>query len=85
MPSPTNTKRPSFISKKRAPRNRTLTLSGEDYARLRPQLTRIDANTRLGVLRNRVLHQELDTALPHLPEQSIDLLFLDPPYNLTKT
>ncbi len=85
MSSPTSSNRPKFVAKKRAPRNRTLTLTMADYHRLRPQLTRIEASTRLGVLRNRILHQDLDSALPHLPEQSVDLLFLDPPYNLTKT
>jgi site-specific DNA-methyltransferase (adenine-specific) len=33
---------------------------------------------------NRVLHQDVFSALPHLPNSFVDLLILDPPYNLAK-
>jgi site-specific DNA-methyltransferase (adenine-specific) len=32
-----------------------------------------------------VFCQNIFTALPHLPAQSVDLMFADPPYNLTKS
>jgi len=35
-------------------------------------------------LLNQVFHQELSDALPHLPPSFVDLLILDPPYNLAK-
>ena len=83
MPKPPKAQLPQ--PKKRAPRNRTLTLSADDYKRLRPSLSYLSAATDPGELRNRVIHQDLMEAIQHMPEQSIDLLFLDPPYNLTKT
>lgn len=36
-------------------------------------------------LLNRTLHQNLFDALPHLPAAFVDLLFVDPPYNLNKS
>ena len=35
-------------------------------------------------LLNQVFHQDLFTVLPHLPLSFVDLLILDPPYNLAK-
>jgi site-specific DNA-methyltransferase (adenine-specific) len=31
-----------------------------------------------------LIHQDIDSALPYLPDRFVDLLILDPPYNLTK-
>lgn len=36
-------------------------------------------------IENRIFQQDLFEALPLLPKQWVDLLFLDPPYNLTKS
>lgn len=33
---------------------------------------------------NSLIHQDIESALPHLPNAFVDLLILDPPYNLTK-
>ncbi|MDH5656260.1 MAG: DNA methyltransferase [Spirochaetia bacterium] len=35
-------------------------------------------------IQNKIIHGDTFQALPHLPEKFADLLFLDPPYNLTK-
>ena len=58
--------------------NRTLKLTEEDRERLRKKLTSPDnpQGTFCGNYKD---------ILPHIPKQSIDLLFLDPPYNMDKS
>ena len=68
----------------RAPRNRTLTLTEPERLEFRPKLTKLPGPTRLAQIRNRTINQNLTEVLSRLPEQFADLLFLDPPYNLTK-
>lgn len=36
-------------------------------------------------IENKIIHQDIFSALPFLPENFVDLLFIDPPYNLNKT
>lgn len=69
----------------RAPRNRTLTLSPEDIARVRPRLLSIDAVRRGKNIVGRTLHGDSFALLPLLPQATVDLLVADPPYNLTKS
>ncbi len=69
----------------RASRNRTLTLSPEDIARLRPRLLAIDSVRRGESVVGRTIHGDSFALLPLLPPATIDLLIADPPYNLTKS
>ena len=69
----------------RAPANRTLTLSDEELARYKGALSSICADVNADEVRDRVFCQDVFTALPHLPDRFVDLLFADPPYNLTKS
>lgn len=71
--------------KTRAPRNRTLTLTDSDRARLREQLLKrdkINSQSRDSV---GVANGDCADWASYLPKASVDLLFLDPPYNLTKS
>lgn len=68
--------------KKRAPMNRTLTLSTADRERLRLKLVKNITKTSPKVDIT-VQGDCLDIA-PKLPQRSINLLILDPPYNLNK-
>ena len=70
--------------KKRAPLNRTLLLSDEDVIRLSRKLITLNKKTTLEKIINKTIHQDLFEALDFLPENSIDLFFVDPPYNLSK-
>lgn len=72
-------------SRQRAPRNRTLTLSGEDSRRLRQRLCAIDRPVSLSDCVGRTIHGDALQVLPVLPRASVDLLIVDPPYNLTKS
>lgn len=49
-----------------------------------PRLLTLSAVARTDELINRTIHQDLLDALPLLPEKFVDLLFIDPPYNLDK-
>lgn len=71
--------------KRRAPRNRTITLDdAEDFA-LAERLLRLDAPISADAIVGRTVCQNLFDALPHLPSDFIDLLIVDPPYNLDKS
>jgi site-specific DNA-methyltransferase (adenine-specific) len=68
-----------------ASRNRTLRLSPDERKSLRPALGQVLGPSPIADLRNRIFCQSLESALPHFPLACVDLLFLDPPYNLDKT
>lgn len=70
---------------KRAPRNRTLMLSSDDLAIYRARLLRLEAAATVDEVKDRIICQEICSALAYLPNTSIDLLFADPPYNLPKS
>ena len=73
------------MSKKRAPRNRTITLSREERKRYARDLINISEPVKLSEITNRIANQDVFQAIEFLPENFADLLILDPPYNLTKT
>ncbi len=68
----------------RAPRNRTLTLSGKEREYYRHNLIKIDGQVTLEQILNQVVYQDILEVVDFLPAQFVDLLFIDPPYNLTK-
>ena len=69
----------------RAPANRTLTLSDDELSHYKKTLTSITSDVTTDEICDRIFCQDVFTALPHLPNGFVDLLFADPPYNLTKT
>jgi len=68
----------------RAPRNRTLILTSEETAYYSRKLTTLDRPVSVKEILNRTLCQDMLSAASYLPEQFVDLLFVDPPYNLDK-
>ncbi|KGF73158.1 DNA methylase [Neosynechococcus sphagnicola sy1] len=68
----------------KAPRNRTLSISATEINHYQPQLLPLTGAVAAEDLVNRLVHQSLFTLLGWLPEAFVDLLFLDPPYNLSK-
>jgi site-specific DNA-methyltransferase (adenine-specific) len=70
--------------KMRAPRNRTLTLSEAERAALSHRLLRPPLPARAYELADQVVCGNSFELLPQLPKSFVDLLILDPPYNLTK-
>ena len=69
----------------RAPRNRTTTLEGDDSERYSKKIIQIDQPVSAHDLENKTVNQDLFSCLYFLPIKFVDLLFIDPPYNLTKT
>ena len=69
----------------RAPRNRTIFLSNEERQIFRARLLHLDGPVILDEVLDRTICQDAMEVLPWLPESSVDLVFADPPYNLTKT
>jgi len=70
---------------KRASRNRTITLSDEERKNYRRNLLKIDSSVSLTQILNKVINQDFFEVVDFLPLNFVDLLFIDPPYNLTKT
>lgn len=71
--------------KKRAPRNRTITLSDRERSHLRKQLLRAGDISEPADAVNRIVCGDCVETLAKLEKNSIDLVFADPPYNLTKS
>ena len=69
----------------RAPRNRTMTLTGEEQEYFRSRLIKLDSEAPVEAILNRTIHQDLFKALAYLPPTFVDLLFVDPPYNIKKS
>ena len=70
--------------KTRAPRNRTLTLTGVERDVFRLRLLILTKPVAPDALKNRTILGETLSVLPLLPSACCDLVFADPPYNLTK-
>jgi site-specific DNA-methyltransferase (adenine-specific) len=68
--------------KTRAPRNRTLELTEKEIETYRSRLLR--AENDFDDFRNKTVCGDAFETLCKLPENKFDLLFADPPYNLTK-
>lgn len=73
------------VSKQRAPRNRTLNLSDSDISNLKKRLIKVNRPISVNEIENRTIHQDIFKVLDHLPNSFVDLVFVDPPYNLNKT
>jgi len=69
----------------RAPRNRTLTVSADDALRLRPRLVSLSRPRPLDKVLDKTILSDAFEALKCLPSEIVDLLIVDPPYNLTKS
>lgn len=69
----------------RASRNNTITLGDAEKEEYRKRLLRLTAPAKPETILGRTICQDLFEAIDYLPEAFVDLLFVDPPYNLTKT
>ena len=67
----------------RAPRNRTLTLSAAELEAYRPY--KLSGSVTATQILNQTINQNLFEVLDWLPAAFVDLLVIDPPYNLTKS
>lgn len=70
--------------KERAPRNRTLIVYENERDDLMRQTTSLEAPCTPDQIKDKLIHQDLFSCVDFLPDQFIDLLIVDPPYNLNK-
>ena len=70
--------------KAKAPRNKTLELSPKEIALYASKAVKLSQKSNLTDVINRVIRQDSFKALDLLPDGCIDLMIVDPPYNLTK-
>ncbi len=73
------------MNKVRAHRNRTITLSQAETQLYSKELIRISKPAAVNTIENKIVNQDTFEALGLVPADFVDLLILDPPYNLTKT
>jgi len=73
------------VNKVRAHRNRTITLSQAEKQLYNKELIRIFKPAAVNTIEDKIVNQDAFEVLGFLPEGFVDLLILDPPYNLTKT
>ena len=71
-----------MIRKNLSPRNRGLSLSEQELADYKPRTLKAPVDLRQII--NSIICQDVFEILPWLPAASFDLIFADPPYNLTK-
>lgn len=73
------------MKKNRAERNRTLELTDIEKKEFSKNLISLKEKTTFSQITNKTINQDLFSVLDFLPDNFVDLLFVDPPYNLTKT
>lgn len=71
--------------KPRAPMNRTIEIAESERRSLRKRVVRPPGSGKVRSFKDRVILGDTLDILERLPEQTFDLLFADPPYNLTKS
>lgn len=66
-------------------RNRTLSLTPQECYAYQQRLSRIGGPVDCETIENRIIQQDLFEVLDWLPESCVDLMVVDPPYNLSKS
>lgn len=69
----------------RAPLNRTMTLSDEEITSYKPELVKVESPATVEQVRDKIVCNDVFHVVPNLPDACVDLMFADPPYNLTKS
>lgn len=77
-------KKQIIMEKQRAGRNRTMTLSDTEKEELRKDLSFLSEKSAVDGAVDKTFNQDLFEALEYLPRHFVDLLIIDPPYNLSK-
>jgi site-specific DNA-methyltransferase (adenine-specific) len=74
-----------YTDKARANRNRTITLTRAEKQHYSRNMIYISEPATVNAIENKIVNQDTFEVLGLLPKGFVDLLILDPPYNLTKT
>lgn len=73
-----------LADKNRAPRNRTITLSESDLSDYGKKLLEIKRSASVEEIINKTICGDVFKIIDYLPDNFVDLIFVDPPYNLSK-
>lgn len=68
----------------KAPRNRTITLTAKQIGSYASAGIKLKNKCTIDEVTNKIIWQDTFKALDYLPDNCVDLLVVDPPYNLTK-
>jgi site-specific DNA-methyltransferase (adenine-specific) len=68
----------------KSPRNQTIEVPPVEAKKLLGGCITLDKKATVKNLTNKVIHQNMLEAIKNLPDKFVDLLLVDPPYNLTK-
>ena len=68
----------------RAPLNRTLTCTQEELLELSKEILQVDSKLDRGDIDHQLIGGDVFKIAAYLPDQFVDLLILDPPYNIDK-
>ncbi len=71
--------------KEKAKRNKTIDLTVEDGQEYLKRCIKVENNCRLDDIKNRTILGDTLEVMSNLPQESVDLVVADPPYNLTKS
>ena len=72
------------MEKVRAERNRTIVLSDVEKIELKKELHQLNEISKVDEVLNKIYNQDLFEIIDYLPKHFVDLLIIDPPYNLSK-
>ena len=70
--------------KKRAPLNRTIAITDEEINYYKRRFIILSHKVEVKEIVGKILNQDLFEVINFLPDSFVDLLFIDPPYNLNK-
>lgn len=71
--------------KEKAPRNRTLVLTDEDKNNYSNKLIKLSQKVKREQIIDKTINQDLLESAVFMPDNFVDLLIVDPPYNLNKS
>jgi site-specific DNA-methyltransferase (adenine-specific) len=68
----------------KATNNRSITISEKEISKFSVELINLNKAQKTSQILNRIIHQDIFQTIKFFPSNFVDLLFLDPPYNLNK-
>ena len=64
--------------------NKTITLTNEEITDYKKKIITLNKNTSAKHITNKIICQDINDVSGFLPEKFVDLMFIDPPYNINK-
>jgi site-specific DNA-methyltransferase (adenine-specific) len=72
------------LPKNKAPLNRTIQLTEKEIDTYSKKLISLKKRISHRKIKNKIINQDIFEVIEFLPEKFVDLLFIDPPYNISK-